>query len=116
MSLLKSYNLNVYRGTSGRYVNGRWEEGLPDPSFSIETSWQPASGRDLEALPEGLRQSTVFKGYPEIQIQTVDQSKLQKEDIIMGPDEQTYRVIHVGDWQNILKHYKFMAIREEIIE
>ena len=114
MSLLKSFTLNVYRKAAGSYVNGRWTNGASSPDFTIKTSWQPANGRDLQALEEGMRQSSIFKGYPKTKIQTVDPETLEIEDIIQGPDGSNYRVIFVAPYQNnLINHYKFMAMREK---
>lgn len=114
MSLFQTYSLTVTRDAAGAYVSGRWVDGADEPDATINTSWQPAIGKDLEALPEGLRQSSVFKGYPSTQINTVNQFTLEKEDIIIGPDSKEYRVVFVGPWQNgIIPHYKFMVVRKK---
>jgi len=114
MSLLKPFILNVYRKAAGSYVSGRWTNGSASPDFTIQTSWQPANGRDLQALEEGMRQSSIFKGYPKIKVQTVNPETLEKEDIIVGPDGSNYRVIFVAPYQNnLINHYKFMAMREK---
>jgi len=111
MSLINSFTLTVSRKSAGSYINGRWTNGSTT-TFTINTSWQPATGRDLVALEEGMRQSTIFKGYSLNEIKTIDPETLQKEDIITGPDGYNYRVVFVGPWQNgIIDHYKFMAIR-----
>lgn len=113
MSLFKSYTLSVERVAPGSYVRGKFVPGGPT-TFSIKTSWQPATGRELEALPEGMRQSTVFKGYPSTEVKTADPKTLQAEDVITGPDGGSYRVVLVGPWQNaLINHYKFMAVREK---
>lgn len=116
MSLFKSYTLDVNRKESGSYVNGKWVSGSSEPEFTIDTSWQPASQREIEALPSGLRSSTIYKGYPGIRVQTVDQKTLKEEDIVTGPDGFDYRVVFVGPWQNgLIPHYKFLAVREKEI-
>ena len=113
MSLFKSYTLTVERVNPGSYVNGKFVAGAAT-TFDIKTSWQPATGRELEALPEGMRQSAIFKGYPGDEVKTADPETLQEEDVITGPDGGSYRVVFVGPWQNsLINHYKFMAVREK---
>ena len=116
MSLFKTYTLTVKRPTEtmtkGTYIDGRWIEGdLTLNTFTIQTSVQPANGKDLEVLPEGLRTNDIFKIYPKTKLQAVDQHNNQEADIVIW-DGKDYEVIFAGDWQNnLISHYKALIQR-----
>lgn len=113
MSLFNSFTLTVKRTLSGSYNDstGKWEEPAPS-TFSIQTSWQSANGKDLETLEEGKRISGIYKIYPNTQLFATDPKTQQKADIVVGPDGYDYEVITTGDWQNnIINHYKCMVVR-----
>lgn len=111
MSLFNSFTLTVKRKAQGQYIRGKWVE-TEEPDFTIQTSWQPANGKDLETLEEGKRLTGLFKIYPNKQLFTADPKTQRKADIVIGPDGYSYKVITVGDWQNnIINHYKCMVMR-----
>jgi len=113
MSLFNSFTLTVKRYT-GNYVRGKWVKNEPPTIFQIQTSWQPATGSDLEALEEGLRQKTIYKIYPTTQLLTVNPINNSPADIIIGPDGYNYDVVMVGNYQNnIINHYKCMVARKK---
>lgn len=101
--------------TTGQYVNGRWVPGTTgttqEPDFTIRTSVQPARGKELEVLPEGLRTSEVYKIYPEIELRAVDQHSQEEADIVVYNGNE-YKVQHLEAWQNnLINHYKAFIVR-----
>ena len=111
MSIFKTYTLTVTRKTPGSYIDGRWIGGS-DSTFEIETTWQPANGRDLEILEEGKRQSVVFKIFPEIELYTADSKTKRESDIVTGIDGYDYEVVMVAPYQNsLISHYKVLVMR-----
>lgn len=62
----------VHRPPAGAYVDGEWVEG-PSSPFSVLASIQPLTGRELEALPEGMRTRGRFKMYTEAVLRTVQE-------------------------------------------
>ncbi|MFX0205150.1 MAG: hypothetical protein ACFFDT_04130 [Candidatus Hodarchaeota archaeon] len=112
MSLFRQYTLTVKRyGTDGDWIDGYPVENPSPTTFSIYTSVQPATGKDMEVLPEGLRQSDTLKIYPSTKLQTVNQHINQAADVVIINDND-YKVIFVGEWQNsIVPHYKTMIQR-----
>ena len=119
MSLFSSYTLTVKRPTKtetqGKYIDGRWVEGeidnVANPNFTITTSVQPAKGRELELLPEGLRTREVYKIYPATELKSVDQFSEQEADIVIFNNED-YKVQRLEKWQNnLINHYKAFIVR-----
>lgn len=113
MSLFKTHTLTVYRKDPGSYIGGNWIEGEQD-SFTIETSWQPANGKDLEVLEEGKRQSVTFKAFPSTELLAADPKTSREGDLIEGLDGYKYEVVFVASNQNdLIPHYKILAIRRK---
>ena len=119
MSLFKSHTLTVKRPIqtveTGRRIRGRWVPGTIDtddaPNFTIRTSVQPAKGKELEVLPEGLRTGEIYKIYPETELKAVDQHSEQEADIVVY-NNADYKVQHLEIWQNgLVDHYKAFIVR-----
>ena len=119
MSLFPTFTLTVRRPTetidTGQYIDGVWVPGtegtVTNPDFTIQTSVQPASGKDLEVLEEGLRTKEILKIYPTTELKAVDQHNNIEADIVEynGND---YKVINVKAYQNgIINHYKCLIMR-----
>ena len=104
--MLGRYDYTVKRYASGSYVDGRWVEGS-ETELTIKTSVQPLNGKELEALPEGRREKSSYKGYTSLYMQTVQNSE-NPDRIVIDGDE--YEIFTVENWQsNIINHYKFIA-------
>ena len=111
MSLFNTHILTVTRKSAGSYINGKWVPGAPS-TFPIQTSWQPATGKDLEVLEEGKRQSVIFKAYPVEEMLAADPLTEKEGDMITGLDDCQYEVIFVAPNQNeLIPHYKVLAQR-----
>lgn len=116
MSVFNTHTLTVTRKTAGSYIDGKWVPGS-ESTFTIQTSWQPANGADLQILEEGKRQSVVFKAYPVEQMLAADPKTQKEGDMITGLDGHKYEVIFVAPNQNaIIPQYKVLAIRTKEIE
>lgn len=114
MSLFHPIVLTVKRESAGEYVNGMWVPGTPESDFTINASWQPANGKDLQVLSEGERLRVVYKGYTDTKLYPSDPKTQSDGDKIVSPDGLEYEVIRVENWQNnLLNHYKFMAVRDK---
>lgn len=111
MSLFNTHTLTVTRKTPGSYINGKWVPGSSS-TFSIQTSWQPATGKDLEVLEEGKRQTVTYKAYPVEEIRAADPLTESEGDMITGLDGYQYEVIMVAPNQNnLIEHHKVLAQR-----
>lgn len=99
----------VKRPPAGDYVDGVWVEGAPS-NFDIKASVQPASGEDMESLPENRRTLATYRLYTDIHL-------LENLEGVRNPDVVTlfgedYEVTKVFPWRNgIIDHYKILATR-----
>lgn len=85
---------------------GRWTEGATT-STTILASVQPATGRQLQRLPEGLRERVELMAFTETELRTADQATGLSADRIVV-DGETYQVAHVRHWPTFgpLPHYE----------
>jgi len=89
-------------GTDGRASAGA------ATSSTVYASVQPASGRQLEKLPEGLRQTVEMIAYTETpELRTADQVAGVPADRVVCAGE-TYQVEHVALWDSYspIPHYE----------
>jgi len=78
----------------------------------ITGSFQPISGTERAALPEGIRSSARWKVYTETELQTSDQfDKTPADEIVYLGDR--YVVGQVEPRQSLIPHYKGYLIREK---
>jgi hypothetical protein len=110
MSLFPSVDLIQITYTPGDYVKGRWQEGegIPHP---FQSSWQPASGKALEVLPEGKRRREAYKAYPPIEMEftAADEAKGVSGDVVIK-DGKEYEVSFAAKWDNgLISHWKIIC-------
>jgi hypothetical protein len=84
-------------------------------------SIQPTKGQEVELLPEGRRDSEIYKFYTSTQIYGIEpQNPLQNPDqvtVLKGPfTGLVFEVVQINTWQNnsnfnIVNHYKYLAMR-----
>lgn len=114
MSLFNTKTVTVKRYTNGNYdtPDGSWQEGT-ESTFTIKCSWQPATGDDLKAIPEGRRSSSMYKLYTSTKLRTTDQlSQLPRDIVISSENGFEYELNETADNQNgIVSHYKYIATR-----
>lgn len=105
MSLFKSVKMYV-RSVTGSDVEGKWQQTVGAP-VGFKGTFQPANGQDMQALPEGRRETAVFKIYADKSFDTVTSS--DNPDLI-SVNNITYEIISVEPWQNgLINHYKYMV-------
>lgn len=98
------------RYSAGSYgTDGRWDDGgrLDD---EILASVQPMNGRDLQLLPEGLRQRDSIKVYTEAELRTANQHVAKQADELQI-DSIWYQVHTVSRQRSIIPHYKAICLR-----
>jgi len=89
------------RGADGRYVLGA------STDTTIRAGIQPVSGRKLERLPEGLRQTVTHLAFTETELRTADQiTGLPADQVVYGGE--TFEVERVDPWPSAgpLPHYE----------
>lgn len=105
--------IEAYRLSSGRYVNGRWEEGARN-QISVTASVQPANDKDMQSLPEGRREASTFAIFTSMELLgPSEDGKTNPDILILFGDE--YEVVSVERWQNsVINHYKALAQRKSV--
>lgn len=85
----------------------------PAPTeIAITGSFQPISGEEREALPEGVRSSAQWKVYTKTELQTADQfNKTPADEIAFNGDRHV--VVQVEPRQSLIPHYKGYLVRKQ---
>lgn len=82
----EAVNVSLKRNAAGHYdQNGNWIPGVPSTS-TIRAAIQPASGRQLEDLPDGIRNEARWLVW--------SRSEIRLDDVITHAGSG-YRVMHV---------------------
>ena len=98
----------IARTGPGAYVRGVWTQGAP-AAVTIQASVQPVTGRELEALPEGLRTKGVVKVYSDDEL--VPLGPNQKPDVLMWRGH-AYEISMKADYQSgVINHFKYYATK-----
>jgi len=98
--------VTLQRFPDGAYLNGVYQKAPPLTS-TILASVQPASGRDLEPLPEGRRSTRTVKVYTDAALRTARDGK-QADTLIIDGEE--FAVVMVANHASkILSHTKALA-------
>jgi hypothetical protein len=112
MSLFKSVSLIRCRKVDGGYVKGQWKAGTPNDT-PFEGSWQPASGKTLELLPEGKRGREVYKCFAPIEMEftSADDHGDNEADLIIWEGKE-YEVTTAAKWNSgYLPHWEMLCTR-----
>jgi len=110
MSLFPSVDLIQVTHTPGKWVSGRWVEGDEKP-IPFQSSWQPASGKALEVLPEGKRSREAYKAYPPIEMEftAADEERSISGDVVIK-DGKKYEVSAAAKWDNgLIPHWEIIC-------
>jgi len=102
--------ITVHPASAGEYDDfGNWEDSGGLPSYPITASVQPATGRDRELFPEGVRTEEVKKLYCQDELQTdSEDGKTKADELVIGTER--YKVISCQKHaEGVLNHYKVFA-------
>jgi len=109
MSLLMNMRL-AKRSTTGFYEKGQWKKGKP---FDTEFwgSAQPASGKVMELLPEGKRNTETVSVFAPIKMDftSADFDKKTSGDLIIY-DDKYYEILIAKKWNvGLIPHWELVA-------
>ena len=95
----------------GAYVKGQWKEGLAR-DIPFKGTAQPASGRAIELLPEGKRNSDAITVFAPANLKFIPAEPEQQRsgDIIVW-EGRNYEVYVVRPWKcGLIPHWELVAI------
>lgn len=100
-----------------RGADGRWVEGTATDT-SIVASVQPASGEELQRLPEGERTRVAIQVYTATELRATLQAGGTRSDSLIiaglvGIDDGTYQVAQVDPYYALLGHHDAIAVKEQ---
>lgn len=102
--LLGAEKITRLRFSESIGADGRPERTLEDES-TIRASIQPISGRQRQALPEGIRQTVDLRLYTKSELRTADDQQGVPADHVVI-DGEAYRVVQVQQWRQLMAHYQ----------
>lgn len=107
---------NVNRYSSGSWVDGRWVPGTILSTFTIMASIQPASSKDMQSLPEGRRDRSMYAMFTNTPLHIESIEAGTNPDVVALPDADGiisfYEVTQNSDWQNgVINHYRYIVTR-----
>jgi hypothetical protein len=107
MGLFNYVVIIVLPRSSASLIKGRWSNEVGGTATNIVSSWQPASQRDIQSLPEGRRNNSVFKFYSNVQLESSLSGKNPDHVQVAGI---TYEIIAHAPWQNgLISHHKYLV-------
>lgn len=101
----------LHRLSSGGFVDGDWVES-GETDIPITASIQPATGKDLQNLPQGRRASSVFAVFTDTAIQTAVQGATPTKADRLSIGGILHEAVHVEPWGNdVINHYRALFAR-----
>lgn len=104
---LKTGSYVVTRRTPQARVNGVAQSPL-DTKINIVANIQPASGRDLQRLPEGMRQSETIVIFCETELHVVKSGRLPD---LIAYNGKSYEVSSVEPWADSGNFHECLAVK-----
>lgn len=111
-SFRKPYTITRY--APGQYVDGDWQDG-ENTTLTVLASVQPLNMKEVDALPEGKRNSAAIKIYSDTELQPAEQATADREAVSAD------RISYLGSqWEitactphqaGVIPHYKSYAVK-----
>lgn len=109
IELLQSDSYVVTRPDPVVLVNGRRAAGTSS-TFTIVASAQPASGRSIQGLPEGLRSSESMDVFTKTELrQARPDAGIDADTILI--DGAVFEVVNVKRWNKLGNFYRATVVR-----
>jgi hypothetical protein len=101
---------SVLRTPPGHYDDaGNWVEGSAE-TLTISMSIQPLRIEEMDALPEGRRNSRAVKIYSGVELLPAEQTTGQNADLVTWQGKP-WEVIGCDSYQmGVISHYKSLAV------
>jgi hypothetical protein len=103
-------NVPVTRFAPTATVKGRLQEPTPETTFRMAACIQPMTEKELQILPEGLRNQDAVKIYTTTKLRVVDQAQSLIPDRF-DYEGATYQVALVDSWHDLGNFYRAVATR-----
>ena len=97
-----------------RFASATWEDGQKtegaETDINFTASVQPLRPNELQALPEGKRESATFRLYTDFALRTTVRGSGGTSADRVQINGEWYEIIAVDVWQNnVINHYKAIA-------
>ena len=111
MSLFRSQEARAIRKLPGQYVEGVWTPGRTMAPFYFPGTFQPATGAQVQTLPEGKRIGEVLEIITNTELTPADPETQMEGDQVEW-NGRLYDIVRATPWKNgILPHYEYLATR-----
>jgi len=112
MSVFRTMDLVQKTREPGVYVKGQWKEGAAK-DIPFKGTAQPASGKVMELLPEGKRNSETITVFAPANLKFIPaEPELQQSGDIIVWEGRNYEVLIVRPWKcGIIPHWELVAVR-----
>lgn len=105
-------SLDVTRFYAPEVRNGRVQSAPRESVIKIKGSIQPVKGKELQALPEGMRVQGVVKLFTQTELFTVRTSECKLPDQVLYRGVM-YLVSDVEDWHDLGNFYRALLLRRD---
>jgi hypothetical protein len=105
-----SVTVTIIRFMATSVIKGRVSEATTETRFDIEVSIQPTGSKDLQLLPEGMRNQDTVKIFTETELFSVRRSESKTPDRILYRGV-IYQVELVDDWHELGNYFRVIAVR-----
>lgn len=114
MSLFMTMDLIQITHEPGNWIKGQWKEGN-EKTIPFKGTAQPASGKAMELLPDGKRNSEAITVFApgNMKFTPAEPVEQRSGDIIVW-EERRYEVYVVRPWKcGIIPHWELVATKDK---
>lgn len=106
--------MKAYKVSSGYDINRRWQEGSPEPDFTLTGVFQPADDKALQFLAEGDRSKGAKVLHTNCKLDITDRSEqtgVEQDQIYIRDGGEVWRVVAPQDWSPYGSFYRYICVR-----